>query len=47
MAAKIACEVVNGFKEGLNDWVNSVDSHGRSNTRDFEIFELIPFSGSI
>ena len=24
----------------------SVDSHGRSNTRDFENFELIPFSGS-
>ena len=26
---------------------NTVDSHGRSNTRDFENFELIPFSGSI
>ena len=25
----------------------SVDLHGRSNTRDFEIFELITFSGSI
>ena len=32
---------------GLALLVNSVDSHGRSNTRDFEIFELIPFSGSI
>ncbi len=37
------------FLSWIRDFENerAVDLHGRSNTRDFEIFELITFSGSI